>query len=116
MMVRLRTFTDRTEACIAQARLHKEGLHCLLRNETIHGILPVGALDVQLWVREEDVTAAAGLLEGPGNLSDPEEEDYREIGHREIGFLRRRQQWRRYRLFAWILIGLLIVLLILAGW
>jgi len=114
-MVRLRTYPDRTEAHLALARLHGEGIHAMLRNDTIHGILPVGALDVQLWVREEDAEAAGLLLQEPAG-SPAMAEDHRDIGHRGIEFLRRRQQRRRYRPLVWLLIVLLVLLLILIGW
>lgn len=111
----LETYHHQTEALLALARLRGAGIRCMLRHDTIHGILPVSALAVQLWVHPEDLEAAAALLAREAE-EDELPEDYREIGSEEIRFLQRQARRRRYRFWLWLLLAVLIALLVMVGW
>lgn len=114
MLVKLHTFQHATEAQLALTRLNQEGIQGMLRNETIHSIMPIQALAIQLWVNEEDLERARIILDETANESP--EEDFRDIDHPEIDYLRRQHERKRWSPWLWILILILILLLILFGW
>ncbi|MCF8239263.1 MAG: DUF2007 domain-containing protein [Saprospiraceae bacterium] len=116
MLIKFYTYTNATEAGLALARLQNEGVQAMLRNETIHGILPVQALAIQLWVNEEDLDVARQILhtEPIGDQEMPE--DFREIDHKEIDYLRKQHKRKGWMPWIWALIGLLILLLLIIGW
>lgn len=114
MLVKLHTFPHATEAQLALTRLNQEGIQGMLRHETIHSILPIQALAIQLWVNEEDLERARTLLSDTS--IDIVEEDFRDIDHPEIDYLRRQQERKRWLPWLWVLILVLILMLVLFGW
>jgi Putative prokaryotic signal transducing protein len=64
-LVTVRTFSTPWEAQIAQARLGSEGLHSLIANEHVIRMVALSNAvgGIQLKVREQDVEAAAAVLE-----------------------------------------------------
>lgn len=116
MLVVVSSYTNRWEAALARARLESSGIRARLRNEQVHGMFPVDAMEIQLCVLAEDVDAAKEILRS--EVSEPlaVEEDFRDIGKREILFIRRRHRWKRFRWLLWAVILLLVLLLFLFGW
>ena len=115
ILIKLSVYTDQPEAYLALAQLQQAGIRCMLRNETIHSVLPVDALAIQLWVHEEDEAKARALLSSLERAEIPEE-DFRDIGHREIAFLKRQQARHQPAKWLWVLIALLALALFLVGW
>ncbi len=116
MLIKFHTYANATEAGLALARLQNEGIQAMLRNETIHSILPVQALAIQLWVNEEDLEIARQILHTEPTSDQVTDEDFREIDHKEIDYLRKQHQRKRWMPWIWALIGLLILLLLIFGW
>lgn len=115
-MIKFRTYVHATEAQLALARLQYDGVHAMLRNETIHDILPVQALAIQLWINEEDEDLTRQILDSEAIQSEAPEEDFSEIGHPEIEYLRKQQRRKQWMPWLWVMIALLILLLLIFGW
>ncbi|MBK7341920.1 MAG: DUF2007 domain-containing protein [Saprospiraceae bacterium] len=116
MLIKLRTYVHAPEARLALAHLEQEGITGMLRNETIHGILPVQALAIQLWIHEEDEAQAREILDTDIAPDDHGEDDFREIDHPEIAYLRKQKKRKEWMPWLWIWIVVLILLLIIFGW
>lgn len=114
-MIRLKDFTTAAEGHLARQRLEQAGIPAFLRNENIHGVLPVDVLSVQLWVQEEDEARALEILAPSADAAD-REEDYRDIDEAGIAWLRKRQDTRKWLPWLWIGLAILILLLLIAGW
>jgi len=110
------SFSNPLEANLAKSRLESAGIRAHLRNEQVHGLLPVSVLEIQLCVHPADMASARDLLESVNHGPEVPEESFREIGEREIRYFQRRRRWSRYRWLLWVLIALLAVLLIFFGW
>lgn len=116
MLIKFRTYVHATEAQLALARLQNEGVQAMLRNETIHDILPVQALAIQLWINEEDEDLTMQILDSETAPEEFNEEDFSEIDHPEIDYLRKQQRRKQWMPWLWVMIALLILLLLIFGW
>ncbi len=116
MLIKFHTYANATEAGLALARLQSEGVQAMLRNETIHGILPVQALAIQLWVNEVDLDLVRQILQAEPIMDSEMDEDFREIDHKEIDYLRKQHNRKQWTPWIWALIALLILMLLIFGW
>lgn len=116
MLIKFRTYVNATEAQLALARLQHEGIHAMLRNETIHDILPVQAMAIQLWINDEDEELTRQILDTETRPLESTEEDFSDIGHPEIEYLRKQQRRKQWMPWLWVMIALLILLLLIFGW
>lgn len=81
----------------------------------MHGLFPVQALPLQIWVHEDDLATALEVIASENNTQDMEE-DFREIDLPAIHFLRRQQLRKGNKLLTWVFLLVMIMLLLLAGW
>jgi hypothetical protein len=112
MLVTLKIYHDIGAAQIDQAKLNQAGIPCFLQNETTFGMMPIQPLAIQLKVHPEDLEVAHQHLHEPYTK---EAEDYRDIGSKEIAYLKRQSQKKAWNpRISPMLIVLLIIPTLLA--